>query len=152
MKRKIILSLLTVFLFSALGGAFAIQYIRNTNATLSRLINLYQIEGHRKDLVIAIQTVQFDLTTAHTTPGSQPAHIAENVTNLEHAAQKCSFCHHAPEIAGQIDRVQSLFVDYRKALSNYMTASENFKQSNKLKLDAAAIGNELLVKTEGLSQ
>ena len=152
MKRKIILSLLTVFLFSALGGAFATLYIINTTATLSRLINLYQIEGHRKDLVIATQTVQSDLITAHTKLGNQPDLIAKNVTNLEQAAQKCSTCHHVPEIAGQIERVQSLIVNYRNALSNYITASANFQQSNKLKLDAAAIGNELLVKTEGMSQ
>ena len=63
MKRKIILSLLTVFLFSALGG-YCHPVLRNTTATLSRLIDLYQIEGHRNDLVIATQTVQSDLTTA----------------------------------------------------------------------------------------
>jgi len=38
MKRKIILFLLTVFIFSALGGALATLYIINSNATLSRLV------------------------------------------------------------------------------------------------------------------
>jgi len=152
MKRKIILSLLTVFLFSALGGAFATLYIRNTTATLSRLVNLYQIEGHRKDLVIATQTVQSDLTIAHTKLGHQPDLIIENVTNLEHAVQKCFTCHHAPEIAGQIESVQSLIINYRKALSNYIAAPADFPQSNKLKLDAAVVGNELLVRTAGMSQ
>jgi len=38
-------SLLTVFLFSTLGAAFATLYIKNTTTTLTRLISLHQIEG-----------------------------------------------------------------------------------------------------------
>ena len=38
MKRKIILSLLTVFLFSVVGGVFATTYQGNTNDTLVRLV------------------------------------------------------------------------------------------------------------------
>jgi diguanylate cyclase (GGDEF)-like protein/PAS domain S-box-containing protein len=151
MKRRIILSLLTVFLFSALGGVFATLFLRNTTATLNRLIDLYQIEGHRNDLIIATQTVQSDLATAYTKLGHQ-TDLIKSVTKLEQTAQKCFTCHHAPEIAGQIERVQLLIVSYRKALSNYIAESANFRQGNELKLGAAAIGNELLVQTKGLSQ
>jgi diguanylate cyclase (GGDEF)-like protein/PAS domain S-box-containing protein len=152
MKRKIILSLLTVFLFSALGGLFATLFLRNTTATLSRLIDLYQIEGHRNDLVIATQTVQSDLITAYTKLGHKTDLIEENVTRLEQTAQQCFACHHAPETAGQIERVQSLIVNYRKALNTSIAESANFRRGSELKLDAAASVNELLVKTKGLSQ
>jgi diguanylate cyclase (GGDEF)-like protein/PAS domain S-box-containing protein len=151
MKRKIILSLLMVFLFSTLGGAFATLYIRNTNATLGRLINLYQIEDLRKDLVISIQTVQSDLYTVHTKFGQKPEFIAKNFTNLEQAARKCSTCHHVPELAGRIERIRSLLVDYRNAWSDSVTASPNIQQTNRLRLKAAAIGNELMVKTGDMS-
>jgi diguanylate cyclase (GGDEF)-like protein/PAS domain S-box-containing protein len=150
MKRKIIVSLLTVFLFSALGGAFASLHIRNSNAALSRLINLYQIEGHRKDLLIAVRTVQSDLYAAHTKLGQQPDLIAENVADLEQAAQRCSTCHHEPEITGRIELVRSLIVDYRQALSKAIAAPANSPR-DKLKLDAAAIGNEILASAEDMS-
>jgi len=152
MKKKIIVSLLAVFLFSALGGVFATLYIRNTTATLSRLIDLYQIDGHRNDLVIATQTVQSDLFNASSKFGQQSHRIEESFTTLEQAAQKCSTCHHTPEIAGQIVSVQLLVVNYRKTLNNYITATANFRQNNKPKLDAAAVGDELLVKAEVLSR
>ncbi len=151
MKRKIILSLLTVFLFSALGGTFAALYIRNTNATLGRLINLYQIEDLRKDLIISIQTVQSDLYTVHTRFAQKPELIAKNITNLEQAAQKCSTCHHVPEIAGRIGDIQSLLVHYRNALRDSIAALPTSRQSNNLKLNAAAIGNRLLVLTGEMS-
>ena len=58
MKRKIILSLLALFLFSATGAVTATFYIRNTTETLARLIKLHQVEDFRQDLIISIQTVQ----------------------------------------------------------------------------------------------
>lgn len=44
MKRKIILSVLVVFIISAVGAAVAVLYVRNTTTTLSPLVNLHQIE------------------------------------------------------------------------------------------------------------
>ena len=112
MKRKIILSLLVVFLCSALGAGFATIYLRNTTATLSRLIKLHQIEAFRQRLIISIQTVQSDLYTIHTELGHKLDLIIENVANLEQSVQKCTACHHTPEITRQIEGVQSLIGDY----------------------------------------
>ena len=151
MKRKIIFSLLIVFLISALGAAFATVYIRNTTATLNRLINLHQIEDLRQHLIMSIQTVQSDLYTVHTKLGHRLDRIVENVDKLDQAAAKCSSCHHTPEITAQIDEIRSHILDYQNALSYYITASANSQQINKLKLDAAAIGNNLLVRTEDMS-
>ncbi len=151
MKRKIILSLLMVFLFSTLGGTFATLYIRNTNATLSRLINLHQIEDLRKHLIISIQKVQSDLYNTQTKLGNKSDLIAEDVTRLEQAAQTCSACHHTPEITGRIERVRSLIGDYRKALSSAVTSSAKSRQINALKLNAADIGNDILIKAEDMS-
>jgi len=151
MKRKIILSLLVVFLITALGAAFATVSIRNTTATLNRLINLHQIEDLRQHLIMSIQTVQSDLYTVHTKLGHQLDRIVENVDSLDRAAEKCSSCHHTPVVTRQIKEIQAHIDDYQNALSYYITASANSQQINKLKLDAAAIGNNLLVKTEDMS-
>ncbi|MBC8018547.1 MAG: HAMP domain-containing protein, partial [Verrucomicrobia bacterium] len=151
MKRKIILSFLMVFLLSSLGAVFAYVYVRNTNDMLSRLISLHQIETLRQQLLRSIQTVQSDLYTVHTELGSNLDYIIENVAHLEQAARKCTSCHHTPEIARQIDGLQATIGDYQESLSYYITASANTEQINKNKLEAARIGNELLVKTEEMS-
>jgi diguanylate cyclase (GGDEF)-like protein/PAS domain S-box-containing protein len=151
MKRKIIFSFLAVFLISSLGALFAYVHVRNTTGMLSRLINLHQIETLRQQLLRSIQTVQSDLYTVHTELGSRLDSIVEDVVNLEQSARICSSCHHAPEVARQIEEVQTLIGDYQESLSYYITASANVDQINKIKLDAARIGNKLLVKTEEMS-
>jgi diguanylate cyclase (GGDEF)-like protein/PAS domain S-box-containing protein len=151
MKRKIIFSLLAVFIISALGSTFAIFHIRNTTAALSRLIDLHQIEALRQRLVISVQTVQSDLHTVHTPLGNKPEVVAEHADSLEKAARQCSTCHHSPQIARQIDQVQLLVNDYRNSLNNCLAAPAGSPRFAKLRFDAAAIGNELLASTKGMS-
>ena len=151
MKRKIILSLIFLFMLSALGVTFATVHVKNNTATLSHLIKLHQIADLRQHLIMSIQTVQSDLYTSHTTRGYDLDLIAANVVNLETTAQKCSGCHHTPEVTKKIEEVQSLILSYQKGLSHSITAPENAHLKKKLKLDTAATGNELLVKTEGMS-
>ena len=151
MKRRIILSFLAVFLISSLGALFAYVHVRNTNDMLSRLINLHQIETLRQQLLRSIQTVQSDLYTVHTELGQKLDSIIEDVADLEQAASNCNSCHHAPETARKINEIQSIIIDYQDSLSYYITASANSDQINKNKLEAARIGNNLLVKTEEMS-
>jgi diguanylate cyclase (GGDEF)-like protein/PAS domain S-box-containing protein len=151
MKRKIVLSLLVLFLFISVGATFAIMYIKNTTTTLGKLIQLHQIEDLRQHLIISIQTVQSDLYTVHTPLGQKLDLIADNVTTLDGASQKCVGCHHSPEVTREIGELRALITDYQKSLSYYITASANAQLIDKLKLDAAAIGNALLVKTAGMS-
>ncbi|MBT1071275.1 GGDEF and EAL domain-containing protein [Pelotalea chapellei] len=151
MRRKIILSFLTVFLLIIMGACFATMYAGNVTSMLSRLIQLHQIEGLRHRLIMSIQTVQSDLYTVHTTAGRKLDSIADNVALLEQAAEKCSSCHHTPEVTRQIEEVQSLIDDYQNSLSYYITASANFEHIDKLKFEAAGIGNTLLLKTEDMS-
>jgi diguanylate cyclase (GGDEF)-like protein/PAS domain S-box-containing protein len=151
MKRKILLSFLMIFMISSLGAVFAYLHVRNTNDMLSRLINLHKIETLRQQLLRSIQTVQSDLYTVNTDLGNKLDFIIENVANLEHAAKNCSSCHHTPEIASQIGELQMIVGDYQDALSFYITASANKEQINKNKLEAARIGNRLLIKTEDMS-
>ncbi|HTP05488.1 MAG TPA: EAL domain-containing protein [Nitrospirota bacterium] len=151
MKRKIILSLMFLFILSALGVTFATVHVKNNTATLSNLIKLHQIADLRQHLIISIQTVQSDLHTLHTTRGHKLDLIATNVADLETTAQKCSGCHHTPDVTKKIEEVQSLILSYQKGLIHSITAPESSHLTKKLKLDTAAIGNVLLVKTEGMS-
>ncbi len=151
MKRKIIIALLALFLLFTAGAAVTMLYITNTTATLSRLIALHQIELLREGLVINLQTVQSDLYTVHTPLGQRLDSIVKNVEKLDTAANGCSSCHHNPELAGRISEVQSLIVNYKNALSYYITASADFQRIEKIQLDAAAIGNKLLGLTQEMT-
>ncbi len=153
MKRKITLSLLALFLFSAAGAVTATFYIRNTTDTLSRLIKLHQIEDFRKDLIISIQTVQAELYTIGTVLAPDLNVMTDNVLRLQNAANACSRCHniHPADVITRIGLMQTDIRQYQEALSNYLTASANKKRILKLKLDAAEIGNRLLSRTEKMS-
>ena len=151
MKRKIILSLLLLFLFTSSGAVLATFYIANTTAEMGKLITLHQIEDLRQNLIISIQNVQSDLYTVRTMLGHKVDIIADNVMRLTNAAETCSGCHHEPAIAQRILDVQEGIGSYQNALSYYITASANKQRIDRLKSDAAVIGNDLLMKTESMS-
>lgn len=151
MKRKIILSLLILFFISGSGALLSTFYITSTTATLSKLVNLHQIEDLRQRLIISIQTVQSDLYTVHTMLGHKVDTIVDNVTTLDEAAGRCSGCHHEPAIAKNLSEIQDLVHAYQDSLSYYITASANRQRIEKLKFDAAAFGNDILQKTEQMT-
>jgi len=151
MKRKIVSALLLLFVSFASGAVLATYYITHSTTTLSRLITLHQIEDLRQHLIISIQTVQSDLYTVHTKLGPQADAIVENVTKLEKSASHCTDCHHEPEVAAEILEVQRQITSYQEALSYYVTASANRERLEKLQLEAATIGNQILSRTELMS-
>ncbi|MDH4163706.1 MAG: EAL domain-containing protein [Nitrospirota bacterium] len=149
MKRKIIISLLLLFLFSASGAVTATLYIRNTTATLGRLIQLHKIGNMRQHLIITIQTVQSELYTIGTPLGHDINAITDNVSRLDDAVQQCTNCHayHSADVITEIGLVQTDIQQYEHAISNYITTSANQAYISRLKLNAAEIGNRLLART-----
>jgi diguanylate cyclase (GGDEF)-like protein/PAS domain S-box-containing protein len=150
-RRRIVLSLLVIVACAASGATVAAVHSRSTTAALRRLVDLHRIEELRQNLIIAIQTAQSDLYTANTALGAEVDVITENVFRLEAAARRCADCHHQPEVAARLDRVNTLVADYQTALSYYLTASADRDRIARLKLDAARIGSELLGNTEQMS-
>jgi PAS domain S-box-containing protein len=151
MKRKILRYLLALFLFTVLSAGFATLYIINTTGTFSRLVTLHQIEDLRKDLIMSIQAVQSDLYTVNTALGRRLDEISENVNRLDKASSTCTTCHHSPEITAQLNTIRSMVLDYEEGLSYYISASANSPHILKMKMDAAATGNKLLVETGKMS-
>ncbi len=153
MRRKIIIFLLALFLVSVAGAATATFYIRNITQTLSRLIKLHQIEDFRRDLVISIQTVQSELYTVGTALAPAPEVISGDVERLKRAAGVCDNCHdeHPPDVLTSIGLVQTDVRQYEGALQSYFAAVARKESANKLKLDAAEIGNRLLSRTGKMS-
>lgn len=151
MKRKIFLSLLAVFMLFTAGAVVATVYIANTTASLSGLIQLHQVEHLRQHLVINVQTVQSDLYRVGTPLAENLDSIINNVTALDDATLICSTCHHSPEVSKRIDELKTLTEDYKNALSYYITASADSKRIEKLKLDAAGVGDKLLGLTQDMA-
>jgi PAS domain S-box-containing protein len=151
MKRKVIVSLLLLFLFFSVGAVLSTLYIRTTTASLERLIKLHQIENLRQDLIMSIQAVQSELYTVGTLLGHKADTITESVNRLEGSANKCSGCHHAEEIEKKLKQTELFIHKYEDALSYYITAAANRENIDRMKVEAATIGNDLLQITEQMS-
>lgn len=152
MKRKIIISLLSLFVLFSAGTVIATLYINNTTTNLRKLIKLHQIEDFRQHLIMKVQLVQSDLYTVNTSLGQNLDDIVLNVSSLEQTARGCLSCHHTPEISKRLENMQLNVKGYQSALSYYITAAANKEKIEKLKLEAAATGNKLLFVTEEMSR
>ncbi len=151
MKRKIITSLLAIFIFFSIGASIAVLYITDTTSELNHIIELQAVEQLRRSLVINIQTVQSNLYAVNTPYSSELDSVIENVTKLETAAKKCTSCHHSPRLSDRISSIQRLIKDYEDSLSYYITARAGAERIENRKSEAVKIGNRLLNTTEEMS-
>ncbi|MFA5846388.1 MAG: ATP-binding protein [Thermodesulfovibrionales bacterium] len=151
MKKKIILSLFFLFLLFTMGSVMTMFYILRVTTRLDTLITLHQVEILRQDLVINVQTVQSHLYTLGTSFGKELDVIVENVATLDNAAQKCSGCHHSPEITSKIKTIQDLTEQYKEALSTFITTTAGRERVERLQIVAANIGNMILTKTQEMA-
>jgi diguanylate cyclase (GGDEF)-like protein len=150
MKLKIVLSIMTLLIISALGAIVATLYIRSTTETLDRVIRFHQIEDLHRNLLQSIQTVQSDLYSSYASLNNKRNLTVDTIESMYEASRTCSNCHHDPDIDTQIDHIQSLIVSYRRVLSSYLNGGTSAPQIDKLKLETAAIGNVALVQTKGM--
>ncbi len=151
MRNRITIALLAIFACAAVGAGMAIAYIKRTTDALRTVTELHRIEEMRQHLVITIQAAQSDLYTVNTVLGDEVDVITENIARLDEAAERCTGCHHTPEVNARIDRVRGLIDEYQAALSYYITASANRERIATLKLEAANIANVLLRTTEDMA-
>jgi diguanylate cyclase (GGDEF)-like protein len=151
MRRRIGLALLALFVCSAAGAVMALAYIKSTTDALRSLTQLHRVEEMRQHLIIAIQASQSDLYNVDSGLGHQVDVIADNVAKLDRAADRCTGCHHAPEVKARIDGVRALIGDYETALSYYLTASANRERISSLRERAASIASTLLQTTEAMA-
>ena len=98
-----------------------------------------------------VQSVQSDLYTVNTPLGQNLDAIVSDVSSLEQAANNCLSCHHSPEISKRLQNLQLSVKEYQRVLSYYITAAADKGKIEKLKIEAAASGNNLLFATEEMS-
>jgi len=151
MKKKIVKSLLLLFLLFAFGGGVAILSLRQINTDLSDLIRLHRVEIIRQDLVINVQIVQGNLFTVGTGYGRDLDEIVRNVTLLDTAIKRCGGCHHRENVAHRITKVEDLIEHYKEALSTYITTVANEERISRVKSIAADIGEQILDMTQEMT-
>ncbi|MBI4699421.1 MAG: EAL domain-containing protein [Nitrospirae bacterium] len=151
MRQKIILYLFAIFLFITSGAVLATIYISNTISSLSRIIELHQIEDRRNELVYQVQTVQSDLYSLHTPVNRDLDSIVSNMSRLEETADNCTSCHHSALLTDRLIKVQSLVNAYKTALSYVVTFSGKQDRLVRLKLESIQIGDSILSMTGDMS-
>jgi HAMP domain-containing protein len=151
MKRKIIIYLVTIFVFFAVGISMSIIAINDATEELNSIIELHKVEQLRRSLIIRIQTVQSNLYTVRSPLRLDLDEIVTNVTKLEERAKECSSCHHSPRLNTRIIKMQSLIKDYGDRLSHYITLRSNPTRVDKLQREAALMGDKIVYEAEKMS-
>ncbi|TNF54904.1 HAMP domain-containing protein [bacterium] len=151
MRKKIIASLLAIFLFFSVGVVLSVYYITSTTEELNHIISLHQVEQLRRTLIISIQNVQTNLYAYDTPFGQDLDFIAANVEKLENISGECTSCHHSPRVNTRIIKTQSLIGDYIDHLSFYITMRANSERIKKIKSEAVMLGNKIISQTENMS-
>jgi nitrogen fixation/metabolism regulation signal transduction histidine kinase len=151
MKKKIIFAFLFLFLLFLVGIVTTLHIINKTTANLTALLLLHKVEVIRQDLVINVQTVQSNLYTIGTSFGKELDTIVDNVLTLRERAQTCSDCHHEPEIAFEIQHLQTLTEQYKEALSYFITSTADAQRIKRLQTFAADIGDSIIEKAQWMA-
>ncbi len=151
MKKKIIVSLLALFVFFTIGAAIAVLYMTDTTAKLKGIIELHEVEELRRSLIINIQTVQKNLYTANTQFAKDLDAVVSNVIELDKSADKCSSCHHRKELADRIISLQSFINDFETNLSRFITVRANSQRLLKYQRETVEIGDKLIEMAEQMS-
>lgn len=148
MKKKIIISFLTLFVLFFAGIAITLFIVNKTTSNLNSLLTLHKVEIIRQDLVINVQTVQSNLYTTGTLFGKELDIIVDNVLKLQDRVQTCSDCHHDTPVAEGIEELQELTGQYKEALSYFMTSTADTQRIARLQAVAADIGDTLISKSQ----
>jgi signal transduction histidine kinase len=148
MKKKIIIAFFLLFLLFLAGIIATLHIIDKTTSNLGSLLLLHKVELIRQELVINVQTVQSNLYTIGTSFNKDLDIIVDNVLTLRSRAQTCSGCHHEPEMANEISRLQELTGQYEEALSYFITSTADSQRIKRLQTFAADIGDRIIDKSQ----
>jgi diguanylate cyclase (GGDEF)-like protein/PAS domain S-box-containing protein len=151
MKRKIIFSLFSLIILFSTGTVIATVVINNTTEKIRQLVSLHQVADIRQHLIMNIQTVQSDLYTVNTALGHTLDSTVQTMSALQGTSRKCLSCHHSPDIYLRLQNLQETVKAYQNALSYYITSSANPERKDKIKFEAASLGNSLLADTENMA-
>ena len=150
MKRKIIISLLALLMFFAFGAVISIQLISHSTIELDYILNLHQIEQMRRSLVSEIQTVQSNLYSL-TESFSNENLTSVNIVNLNETAQRCTSCHHSPELDKSLKNIQMMIKEYSDSIDDFMSIGSSEGTFQQTKKELISFGNQILTSAANMS-
>ncbi len=151
MKRKIIISLVTLILVSSAGATISTFQIRNITTELNNLVVRHQVKGLRHDLMQNVQHIQGHIFEAIAVHKRDIHSIEENIVSLQAASDKCRGCHHKADIKERLDSMHTAVTNYRGQIRSLLTADLDPKASFKDLVEIASAGNELLLMIEEMA-
>jgi len=151
MKKKIIMAFFLLFLLFLAGVVTTLHIINKTTTNLASLLLLHKVEVIRQELVINVQTVQSNLYTIGTSFNKDLDIIVDNVLKLNDRAETCTDCHHEPEMANEISKLQELTDQYGEALSYFITSTADTQRIKRLQIFAADIGDRIIEKSQWMA-
>jgi diguanylate cyclase (GGDEF)-like protein/PAS domain S-box-containing protein len=150
MKRKIIISLFALLMFFAFGAVVSIQLISHSTIELDYILNLHQIEQMRRSLVSEIQTVQSNLYSL-TESSSNENLTSVNIVNLNETAQRCTSCHHSPDLEISLKNIQMMIKEYSDSIDDFMSIGSSGGTFKETKKELISFGNEILTSAANMS-
>ncbi|MDO8282966.1 MAG: EAL domain-containing protein [Thermodesulfovibrionia bacterium] len=152
MTKKIILSLITLFIIFFAGAAVSMFYISDSASDVSNIIKLHQVGDLRRELLINLQSVQSTIYRFNTSNPKDLNSMATDVMSLNEKVSECFSCHHEPNINSQIMRVQSLVKDYENHISYFITGSSTTDRIDRYKQESISIGDDILAALMDMSR
>ncbi len=121
MKKKIIITLVSISLIFLVGGIYIITTIEKSTSTLDHLIRLHQVEILREHLLLQVKRVQSDLNLWDTTHARSIGTIMTNVKRLNIISATCFDCHHSPVVLGRLNNLTREIEKFKDAYSSALT-------------------------------
>lgn len=151
MRKRLIFSLLIVFLLFTAGFTAVLITTESIVQDLQSVITLHKIEIIRQNFVINVQTVQSNLYATGTPFGKELDTIVENVMALDDSVEGCLGCHHEREMTERLRNVHDIAQQYKEAISHLVTSTANIERIERLKMVAVGIGESLLGQTQEMA-
>jgi len=145
MKKKIIITLVSVTLIFLASGIYIITAIEKSTSTLNRLIMLHQVEIMREHLLFQIKQVQTDLNLFNTPYASSVDTIVADVRQMDSVSAKCFDCHHSPVVSKRLDGFKKQIENFKDAFSRSLTIRSDRKRMQEEVDTAFQISERLLV-------
>lgn len=150
MKRKIIISLLLLLAFFTFGAVVSFQLISRSTYELGFILNLHQVEQMRKSLVSDLQTAQTSVLALNASTADDGS-LSSNLVNLHETAQRCTSCHHEPELERRISHLQMKIREYSNDINGLMTGGGSEAPFAESKNRILSFGNQILASAADIS-
>lgn len=151
MKRKVLIALLLVTLFSIATSFYVSNAIEQVAFKFESVIMVYRIQLLREKLVFQLRKVQTQLVTKDTQFGTDADTLTNDVMEMSTMMTGCYACHHTPEVTAQLDEITQHMEEFKRALSRAFTMSANTSRYLAEVDNAAAEGQDLLQHLDGLT-